>query len=270
MHHEDTNRRDFHPSQATQLIHRSIACELSFFSTTANDRQHTKQQLYTDWGPTLIPTHLRNYKYPVVKQQAQEEMKRNISDEDKTRRRARRTRPKGLELGTTLTVTEQYDAHLVEALDCSFDCLPFFLRPRTVSLATDQGPPKAERETDSSEDAVPGDSNSDPHKASTSSSSAEGDTRSSSRSGTFPNPTNFAERVMHILENRIAPSAIWWVDGQVIALHPDAAKNTGLLTTHFHANRFSTFVRTFVRWYVVWRSFCVCMAGGKARGCPLN
>ena len=100
-------------------------------------------------------------------------------------------------------------------------------------------------------DVVSGDS-SDPNRPSTSSSSsapgdAEGDA-GSGPGGTYPNPTNFAERVMHILENNIAPSAIWWVDGQSIALHPEAARSTGLLATHFHANRFSTFVRTFVRW----------------------
>lgn len=76
---------------------------------------------------------------------------------------------------------------------------------------------------------------------------AEGD-GSDSHSGTFPNPINFAERVMHILENEIAPSAIWWADNQSIALHPEQAKNTGLLANHFHASRFSTFVRTLLRW----------------------
>jgi len=69
------------------------------------------------------------------------------------------------------------------------------------------------------------------------------------KGGTYPNPTTFAEKVMHILENGIAPQAIWWVDnGKSIALHPEKSKSSGMLAKYFQGNRFATFVRTLTRW----------------------
>jgi len=75
------------------------------------------------------------------------------------------------------------------------------------------------------------------------------DTSPEDYGGTFPNPSTFAERVMHVLENEIAPTAIWWLeDGENIALHPDEMKRSRILETHFPGNRFSNFVRSLTRW----------------------
>ncbi|CAB9531647.1 expressed unknown protein (Partial), partial [Seminavis robusta] len=119
-----------------------------------------------------------------------------------------------------------------------------------------------DRETDSSDEAAQsreamttGDS-SDPNKASTSSrsSSPGGEPATSeedakhAHGGTFPNPTTFAERVMHILENAIAPNAMWWLqNGEAIAINPEVLSNCGVLASHFHGNRFATFLRTLTR-----------------------
>ena len=55
---------------------------------------------------------------------------------------------------------------------------------------------------------------------------------------------------MHVLENDLAPRAIWWVDnGNGIALHPEEMNASGLLDKFFSRNRFATFVRTLTRWY---------------------
>lgn len=67
--------------------------------------------------------------------------------------------------------------------------------------------------------------------------------------GTYPEPSTFAERVMHVLENNLAPRAIWWVDdGEGIALHPGEMNASGILDKFFSRNRFATFVRTLTRW----------------------
>ena len=107
-------------------------------------------------------------------------------------------------------------------------------------------------------DATDTSDSSDPNKASSGSSESKGeagnadhhpqDTHSSG--GTYPEPSTFAERVMHVLENDLAPRAIWWVDnGNGIALHPEEMNASGLLDKFFSRNRFATFVRTLTRWY---------------------
>lgn len=114
---------------------------------------------------------------------------------------------------------------------------------------TEPAPAASSNETDSRA-GVTSDS-SDPNKAHSSSGNA-GDPQGARRGGgTYPEPSTFVERVMHVLENDLAPDAIWWVDdGNGIAIHPEEMKTSGLLAKFFSRNRFATFVRTLTRWYV--------------------
>lgn len=66
---------------------------------------------------------------------------------------------------------------------------------------------------------------------------------------TFPNPSNFPQRLMNILDSGIAPDAIWWVgDGDEFAIHPGNVQSSTLLVDHFQGNRYSSFVRNLNRW----------------------
>jgi hypothetical protein len=65
----------------------------------------------------------------------------------------------------------------------------------------------------------------------------------------YPNPKNFAERLMHVMEAEMAPDSIWWVsDGKAVALHPKRLKKGTILKSHFQANKYSSFLRNFNRW----------------------
>lgn len=89
--------------------------------------------------------------------------------------------------------------------------------------------------------------------ASSSSSRPEGEDQSSAAAGggTFPKPANFAEKIMHVLENNMEPEAIRWIDnGEAIAIHPENAKQSKLLAKFFQMKSFPIFTRTLIRWYV--------------------
>jgi HSF-type DNA-binding len=66
----------------------------------------------------------------------------------------------------------------------------------------------------------------------------------------YPNPKNFAERLMNVLERGIAPDCIWWVDEGIrgVAIQPKKLKKGTLLQTHFSGNKYSAFLRSFNRW----------------------
>ena len=66
----------------------------------------------------------------------------------------------------------------------------------------------------------------------------------------YPHPSNFPERLMHVLENDIATDCIWWLGekGDTIAIHPGNIKKGSLLDAHFQGNRYTSFVRNLNRW----------------------
>ena len=66
----------------------------------------------------------------------------------------------------------------------------------------------------------------------------------------YPNPSNFPERLMHVLQNKIEPECIWWLGekGDAVAIHADHIKAGSLLDTHFQGNRYTSFVRNLNRW----------------------
>jgi len=68
--------------------------------------------------------------------------------------------------------------------------------------------------------------------------------------GSYPHPTNFPERLMHILENSIAHDAVWWlgVDGDTVAIHSKNIKESPILNSHFQGNRYTSFIRNLNRW----------------------
>ena len=69
--------------------------------------------------------------------------------------------------------------------------------------------------------------------------------------GAYPNPSNFAERLMHVLDNEIAKESIWWLGkGEAIAVHPEKIKASPVLASHFQGNRYTSFIRNLNRWYV--------------------
>ncbi|CAB9517975.1 expressed unknown protein [Seminavis robusta] len=68
--------------------------------------------------------------------------------------------------------------------------------------------------------------------------------------GTYPRPTNFGEKLMHVLENGIAQDCISW-HGETcerIAIHLPNLKKSSVLNTNFQGNRYSSFVRNLNRW----------------------
>jgi hypothetical protein len=68
--------------------------------------------------------------------------------------------------------------------------------------------------------------------------------------GTYLNPENFAERLMHALENGIASDCLWWLgEGKAIGIHPEKLKKNAVLNSHFQGNRYSSFVRYYT-WIV--------------------
>ena len=67
--------------------------------------------------------------------------------------------------------------------------------------------------------------------------------------GAYPNPSNFAERLMHVLDNEIAKESLWWLGkGEAIAVHPEKIKASPVLASHFQGNRYASFVRNLNRW----------------------
>lgn len=82
-------------------------------------------------------------------------------------------------------------------------------------------------------------------------------TERSALGGAYPNPSNFAERLMHVLDNEIAKESLWWLgNGEAIAVHPEKIKESPVLASHFQGNRYTSFIRNLNRWcvrYVCWR-----------------
>lgn len=67
--------------------------------------------------------------------------------------------------------------------------------------------------------------------------------------GAYPDPSNFAERLMHVLDNEIAKESLWWLGkGEAIAVHPEKIKASPVLASHFQGNRYTSFVRNLNRW----------------------
>lgn len=67
--------------------------------------------------------------------------------------------------------------------------------------------------------------------------------------GTYPSPNNFAERLMHVLENGIATDSIYWLgEGESIAVHMKNIKTSPVLDSHFQGNQYSSFIRNLNRW----------------------
>ena len=76
--------------------------------------------------------------------------------------------------------------------------------------------------------------------------------------GTYPNPGNFAERLMHVLENEIAKDSLWWLgeQGEAVAVHPEKIQDSPVLQSHFQGNRYSSFIRNLNRWLVTCSGLC--------------
>ncbi|CAB9505791.1 HSF-type DNA-binding [Seminavis robusta] len=72
---------------------------------------------------------------------------------------------------------------------------------------------------------------------------------STQQQSTYPQPRNFAERLMWVLESNAAPDTIWWEeDGQAVALHVDNLKTGDVLNQHFQGIKYKFFIRNFSRW----------------------
>jgi hypothetical protein len=66
---------------------------------------------------------------------------------------------------------------------------------------------------------------------------------------THPEPKNFPQRLMCVLQNRAAISSIWWVgDGKAVALHAKNLQEGTFIETHFQVPDYATFTRMFSRW----------------------
>jgi HSF-type DNA-binding len=62
-------------------------------------------------------------------------------------------------------------------------------------------------------------------------------------------PKNFADRLMRVLLNDVAPDTLWWVgDGTAVAFHPKNLKKGTLLGTHFKTKDYNAFIRNCNRW----------------------
>ena len=67
--------------------------------------------------------------------------------------------------------------------------------------------------------------------------------------GAYPNPSNFAERLLHVLDNEIAQDALWWLgDGEAIAIHPEHLQASAVFERHFQGNRYTSFIRNLNGW----------------------
>ena len=62
-------------------------------------------------------------------------------------------------------------------------------------------------------------------------------------------PKNFADRLMRVLLNDVAPDSLWWVgDGKAVAFHSKNLTKGDLLQTHFKTKDYNAFIRNCNRW----------------------
>ena len=115
-----------------------------------------------------------------------------------------------------------------------------------------------ETEKDSMEDKKPTGGNKADSRTSTKS-SASGSVASPKSSpstnskGTYPNPKNFAERMMNALENGVDHNIISWLrhdNEDLVAINLQLLKNSDVLKIYFQGARYAAFVRNLSRWYV--------------------
>jgi HSF-type DNA-binding len=67
--------------------------------------------------------------------------------------------------------------------------------------------------------------------------------------GTYPKPKNFAERMMNVLENNVAPEVVkWHGDDDRIAIDTKALKTSNILDGRFQGIKYAAFVRNLSRW----------------------
>jgi tRNA pseudouridine-54 N-methylase len=60
---------------------------------------------------------------------------------------------------------------------------------------------------------------------------------------------NFAERLMHVLQDGIGKDTVWWVgEGKALAIHTRNLKEGDLLSEHFRVKDYSVFIRNCNRW----------------------
>lgn len=66
---------------------------------------------------------------------------------------------------------------------------------------------------------------------------------------TFPQPENFPQKLMSILQSGVAFDSIWWVgNGEAVAFHPRNLTETGILQAHFQISDYGTAVKHLTRW----------------------
>jgi hypothetical protein len=67
----------------------------------------------------------------------------------------------------------------------------------------------------------------------------------------YPNPRNFAERLISALQRGIGTSCLTWIgDGRAIALHSKNIKNSTEFLQHFRLPKYSNLIRSCTRWCV--------------------
>lgn len=71
----------------------------------------------------------------------------------------------------------------------------------------------------------------------------------SSTDVTYPNPKNFAERLMSAMEMGVAQDSIFWVgDGKAVALHKNSLKKKAVAQTYFKVSNYGALLRNLNRW----------------------